>query len=212
MPKIFVSYRRDDDPNGAARVRDALAAKFGTSNIFMDVDNLLAGLRFDEELAKALAACDVFLAIIGNRWLELLKAKSASGERDYVCEEIAEALKPRIAVIPVRVGRDGQLAPLPRADDLPPAIRDLVHYQKHDVTHEHFGRDAGALADAIVAVRRHLRPAGASAVPYVPWRWIGATAVGVLGIAYAGAHYAGAPVPWPGAPAGRSIGQCRRPA
>jgi len=68
MPgKIFVSYRRDDDPNAAARIRDALTAKFGRSSVFMDVDDLLAGLRFDEELAKALAACDVFLAIIGPR-------------------------------------------------------------------------------------------------------------------------------------------------
>ena len=202
MPgKIFVSYRRDDDPNGAARVRDALAARFGKANIFMDVDNLLAGLRFDEELAKALAACDVFLAIIGTRWLDLLKAKAASGERDYVCEEISEALKRKIAVIPVRVGRDGQLAPLPRPDDLPTAIRDLVHYQKHDVSHENFGRDANALAEAIVAVRRHLRPTGGSVVPLVPWRWISATAVSVLGIGYAGAYYAGMPVPWPVSPA-----------
>jgi hypothetical protein len=47
MPsKIFVSYRRDDDPNGAARIRDALAARFGKASIFMDVDNLLAGQRF----------------------------------------------------------------------------------------------------------------------------------------------------------------------
>ncbi len=201
MAKIFVSYRRDDDPSAAARVRDALAARFGKANIFMDVDNLLAGLRFDDELSKALAACDVFIAIIGVRWMDLLEARAASGERDYVCEEISEALKRKIAVIPVRVGRDGQLAPLPRTDDLPPAIADLVHYQKHDVTHEHFGRDSGALADAIVAVRRHLRPAGGSAVRHLPWRSIGATAVGVLGIGYAGAYYAGAPVPWPGTPA-----------
>jgi TIR domain len=70
--KIFVSYRRDDDPNGAARIRDALTAEFSRSSVFMDVDDLLAGLRFDQELAKALAACDVFLAIIGPRWMDLL--------------------------------------------------------------------------------------------------------------------------------------------
>jgi hypothetical protein len=89
MPgKIFVSYRRDDVPGDARGVRDALAAKFGKSSMFMDVDNLFAGQRFDEQLAKALTACDVLLAIIGPRWMELLKAKSANGERDYVHEEI----------------------------------------------------------------------------------------------------------------------------
>jgi hypothetical protein len=122
MPsKIFVSYRRDDDPNGAARIRDALAARFGEASIFMDVDNLFAGQRFDEELAKALASCDVFLAIIGPRWMDLLKTKASGGDRDYVREEIAAALNRKIVVIPVRVGREGQLLPLPRQR---PTLRD----------------------------------------------------------------------------------------
>jgi hypothetical protein len=50
--KIFISYRRDDDPNGAARVRDGLAKTFGESNLFMDVDNLLAGQRFDRPASR----------------------------------------------------------------------------------------------------------------------------------------------------------------
>jgi hypothetical protein len=65
----------------------------------MDVDNLLAGQRFDEELAKALAICDVFLAIIGPRWMALLATKTASGERDYVREEISAALARKILVL-----------------------------------------------------------------------------------------------------------------
>ena len=94
MPgKIFVNYRRDDVPGEARGVRDALASQFGKANVFMDVDNLLAGQRFDLELAKALDACQILIAIIGPRWMDLLKAKSGSGERDYVREEIAEALK-----------------------------------------------------------------------------------------------------------------------
>jgi hypothetical protein len=160
MAKIFVSYRRDDNPAAAARVHDGLAAKFGKSDLFMDVEDLLAGLRFDQELAKALGACDVFIAIIGERWLELLKAKAAAGERDYVREEIAAALHRSIVVVPVRVGREGKLAPLPRPDELPSDIRDLVQYQKHDVTHEHHGRDVAALAEAIVAVRQIVQAAG----------------------------------------------------
>jgi len=201
MPgKIFVSYRRDDDPNGAGRIRDALTAKFGPSSIFMDVDNLLAGLRFDEELVKALAACDVFLAIIGPRWMDLFKTKASSGDRDYMREEIAEALRRKIVVIPVRVGREGQLPPLPRADDLPSEIRDLVHYQKHDVTYEHFRRDASALVDAITAVRRHVRPeTPRRVIPRVPWGWFVAAAAIVLTIGWVGAHQMGVSVWWPSA-------------
>lgn len=80
---------------------------------------------------------------------EQLKAKSEGGERYYVREEIAAALKRDIVVIPVRVGREGQLPALPRASDLPPEIRNLVLYQKHDVPHENFGRDIAALIAAI---------------------------------------------------------------
>lgn len=156
--KIFVNYRREDDANGAARVRDALAANFGNANVFMDVDNLLAGQRFDQELTKALAQCDVLIAVIGPRWMELLQARAASSERDYVREEICEALKRKLTVIPVRVGREGQLAPLPPRERLPEDIRDLVLYQKHDVAHERFRGDADALIAAIRAGRRALQP------------------------------------------------------
>jgi hypothetical protein len=33
---------------------------------------------------KALSNCDLLLAIVGPRWMELLEAKSANHERDYV--------------------------------------------------------------------------------------------------------------------------------
>ena len=94
MPgKIFVNYRRVDERAFAARVRDRLAQAFGTANVFMDVDNLMAGQRFDRELEKALAETDVFLAVMGHRWMDLYRARQASGERDYVHEEIAGALR-----------------------------------------------------------------------------------------------------------------------
>jgi len=43
----------------------------------MDVDGLRAGQRFDVELAKALDACDVFLAVIGPHWMDLLRQRHA---------------------------------------------------------------------------------------------------------------------------------------
>jgi hypothetical protein len=195
MPsKIFVNYRRDDDPNGAARLRDGLAAKFGRANVFMDVDNLLAGQRFDEELARALSECDVLVVVIGARWLEQLKRRQASGERDYVREEIAEALRRKIVVIPARIGREGQLPLLPRADELPEDIRDLVLYQKHDVTHERFGRDIADLIEAITIIRRTKRPQWGA--PKISWRWISASVLATLVVGYVGAYYLGARVPW----------------
>ena len=165
--KIFVSYRRDDVAGDARGIRDALTAKLGKAHVFMDVDNLLAGQRFDRKLDEALEACDVLIAVIGPRWMDLLAARTSGGARDYVRAEIAAALKRGIVVIPVRVGQEGRMPPLPRGDDLPEDIRDLVLHQKHDVAHERFGRDMADLILAIQTVRRGERNA-------VPWGKIAA--------------------------------------
>src|SRR5262249_43919676 len=113
-----------------------------------------AGQRFDEELNKALATCEVLIVVMGRRWLQHLNGRLATRERDYVREEIAGAIRRRIVIIPALVGREGRLPQMPRPDQLPDDIRDLVSYQKHDVVHEHFGRDIAALIDAIVRVRK----------------------------------------------------------
>jgi TPR repeat protein len=144
----------------------------------MDVDRLLAGQRFDRELDKALAKCDVLIAVIGWRWMELLSDQAQRGKRDYVRDEIAAALKRDIIVIPVIIGREASMPPLPLAEDLPENIRDLVFYQKHNVTHESFSRDAAHLVAAIKAVLRDRRGPR-------PWRAIAAAAVGVISLVLA---------------------------
>ena len=148
--KIFVNYRRDDAKAEAARLHDRLAQSFGAANVFMDVDNLLPGERFDLRLKEALAGTDVFLAVIGARWMDLLEARAGSGERDYVREEIAAALAAKLVVIPVLMDR----APLPKAASLPEDIRELALFHKHDVVYESFGRDVQALIAAIEAHRQ----------------------------------------------------------
>jgi formylglycine-generating enzyme required for sulfatase activity len=160
--KIFISYRRDDERAPAARIRDRLAASFGERHVFMDVDNLLAGQRFDKELETALAQCDVFIAVIGNQRANLLTERQAANERDFVVDEIAAAIARGIPVIPVLV--DG--APLPQAEALPASIATLPLHQTHEVKHESFGRDVEALIAAIRAVRS-LRRTGAR--QRVPW-------------------------------------------
>ena len=170
MPgKIFVNYRRDDARDMAARIRDRLAATFGDANLFMDVDNLLAGQRFDKELEKALGQTDVFLAVIGPRWLDLLAERQANGERDYVRKEIAGALQRGIVVIPVLIERTA----LPRHDTLPKDIRDLVLHQSHEVTHARFGRDVEDLVETI----RFARKAGGGRAAL---RWAAAAILALL--------------------------------
>src|SRR5882672_10170566 len=173
--KIFVSYRRDDAPGDARSIYERLGRSFGEGNVFMDVDQLLAGQRFDRELDKALAECDVLIAVIGSRWMDLLSEHARHGKRDYVRDEIAAALQRDIIVIPVMMGREANMPPLPVAEDLPENIRDLVLYQKHNIAHESFGRDAAHLIAALQSLLRKRRG---------PWRAI--AAAGVSGLALAG--------------------------
>jgi tetratricopeptide (TPR) repeat protein len=147
--KIFICYRRRDEPGGASRLYDRLIKRFGKANVFMDVDNLLPGQRFDRELDKALSQCDVLIAVIGSRWMELLYEYARGRKRDFVREEIAEALKRDIVVIPVLIGLEEYMPSLPQRDDLPEEIRDLVLHQKYGITYESFDRDAGRYPEMV---------------------------------------------------------------
>ena len=191
--KIFVSYRRDDSASGAAGLRDRLATAFGAANVFMDVDNLLIGQRFDRELEKALAETDVFLPIIGPKWMEILQARIAGDERDYVREEIAGALKRGILVIPILIER----ALLPRISDLPEDIREMVLHQKHDISHEHRGRDVGALVTGIMAARKSSPSTTATLWPKRSWRVVSALVGAVLVAGAVATYVAGVATPWP---------------
>jgi hypothetical protein len=163
--KIFISYRRDDAPGDARGVCERLEREFGKANVFMDVNKLLAGQRFDHVLDEALSQCEVLIAVIGPRWIELLPEQVRPGKRDFVREEIAAALKRKIIVIPVLIGREGHMPPLPNPDDLPEDIRDLVLYEKHSIEHESFDRDTAQLTTEIKSVLRSRRRA-------MPWRRI----------------------------------------
>src|SRR6185312_250661 len=146
--KIFINYRRDDSISTAGRLHDRLAQTFGRKNLFMDVDHIPAGVDFGDYLNSQVAACDVFLAVIGPNWLD---AKDDDGHRrfdnpdDFVTIEIAAALARKIRVIPVLV--DG--ARTPKADRLPDSVKPLVRRNAVEVRNTHFGRDAEALANKV---------------------------------------------------------------
>jgi invasion protein IalB len=156
--KIFINYRRDDSISTAGRLHDRLAQAFGRKNLFMDVDHIPAGVDFVEYLNGQVAACDIFLAIIGPNWLN---AKDEYGRRrvdnpdDFVSVEIAAALaRNSIRVIPVLV--DG--AHTPKADKLPDSIKPLVRRNAVEVRNTHFGRDAEALVEKVREALRGGRP------------------------------------------------------
>jgi LCCL domain/TIR domain len=146
--KIFINYRREDSIGTAGRLHDRLAQAFGRKNLFMDVDHIPVGVDFVEYLNTQLAACDVFLAVIGPNWLD---AKNDDGGRrlhdpgDFVAIEISAALARKIRVIPVLI--DG--ARMPDSRELPEPLKPLVRRHAITLRHAHFGRDAEALIERV---------------------------------------------------------------
>jgi hypothetical protein len=124
--KIFISYRRSDDPGFALFVHERLEQEFGGANLFMDVEgHIKPGDDFAKVLNDWVAQCDVLLAIIGEDWIG---ARDEDGNRrlekesDFVRIEIASALKLDKRVIPVLVNK----AEMPRADELPESLKPLA--------------------------------------------------------------------------------------
>jgi hypothetical protein len=152
MASIFISYRREDSAGYAGRIFDALSARFGKDEIFIDVDDIKAGEDFFKVIQETENRCSVLLAIIGKNWLTIQGADGhtrLSNPQDFVRAEIAAGLRggpnggPR--VIPVLVGG----ASMPRAEDLPEDLAGLVRLEALSIEDTHFHQDLAQLMDAI---------------------------------------------------------------
>ncbi len=64
MPRIFISYRRDDSAGHAGRLHDRLVGHFGEGLVFMDVDTIKPGLNFVEVVQEAVGSCEPGVASI----------------------------------------------------------------------------------------------------------------------------------------------------
>ena len=87
--RIFISYRRGDDPFAVGRLRDVLAQRFGESEVFLDVLSVETGAHFENVIEKMIDASDVVLVMIGDRW-ETTAQRDAT--IDYVELEVGFAL------------------------------------------------------------------------------------------------------------------------
>ena len=63
----LLSDRREDASGHAGRLYDLLAARYGTERVFMDIDAIPLGSEFAETINRAVASCDVLIALMGRR-------------------------------------------------------------------------------------------------------------------------------------------------
>lgn len=146
--RIFINYRRGDDPGFTGWLRERLEDVFAADRLFMDVDSIGPGLDFVRVLEDQVEKCDVFLAVIGPRWLD---ARDEAGNRrldnpdDFVRIEIESSLKLGKRIIPVLVNN----ADMPRAEHLPEGLKPLARRNAVRLTHERFKADAQGLIKAL---------------------------------------------------------------
>ena len=120
---------------------------FHRDAIFMDVDDIPAGVDFVDAITEAVGRCDLLLAVIGDNWVDLMRQERAEhkGERDWASVEIAAALKKNIRVIPVLV----QGADMPAADALSEELVALRRRNALRVEHRSFESDMERLVDSV---------------------------------------------------------------
>jgi hypothetical protein len=193
--KIFINYRRGDEPGFTQALLGRLEQAFPAERLFIDVDNIPPGEDFVRMLESQVAQCDAMLTVIGNNWLDAIDERGGrrlDDPHDFVRIEIESALKLGKRVIPVLVHQ----ARMPYPDELPEAIRPLSQRNAVRLTHERFRSDVQGLIKALqgaiedVASRRSsaVGASGRAVKPLEPPSSRRAlAALGVLGVVLIGA-------------------------
>jgi hypothetical protein len=148
MPKILVSYRREDSAAYAGRLADRLRGHFGADNVFVDIDTIQPGQDFVDILERSVSSCDALVAVIGRTWLSGLDAsgrRKLDSPEDFVRMEIATALRRGIPVVPTLVAG----AAMPAAADLPDDLSKLARRHALEISDLRFHQDADRLVEAL---------------------------------------------------------------
>jgi hypothetical protein len=156
--RIFISYRREETAYPAGWLFDRLAQHFGAAQIFKDVDSIKLGDDFVQVITRAVGACDVLLALIGDQWLTITNDRGRprlEDPDDFVRLEIKAALERNVRIIPILV--DG--AKMPRADDLPAGLVGLERRQALELSPSRFEYDTSRLLNVLDMTLAEVRTA-----------------------------------------------------
>jgi hypothetical protein len=148
--RIFINYRRDDTGGSAGRLSDSLTDYFGPERVFRDVDGIAAGANFEEVLHRTAQDADAMIVLIGRQWARITDDNGQvrlHDPNDWVAREIAAGLQRGIPIYPVLV----ESAVMPRADELPPALKPLARYNAISISDQRWASDVVRLA-RIVAI------------------------------------------------------------
>lgn len=117
--RVFISYRTSDGADKATALARDLDALFGQEQIFLDKDDLPAGSRWRDEIARTLHASPILLVLVTPNYLG---ARDGAGRRcierddDPPRDELGAALAAGAHIIPLMC--DG-VTQTPPASELP---------------------------------------------------------------------------------------------
>lgn len=147
MPgKVFINYRRGDEPGYTQALFQRLEAEFDRAQLFMDVEGYIKpGDNFVRVLEEKVAECDVLLAVIGPRWIDIrdeTEQRRLESEEDFVRIEIVSAITQGKRIIPVLVNN----ARMPGKKELPKPLESLADFHAIRLSHDRFLADCQGLA------------------------------------------------------------------
>ena len=100
----FISYRRDDSAQISQGLYFQLKARFGSGQLFMDVNSVMVGQPWPTRIQTRLQKASVVLAVIGPGWLtaaDKFGRRKLDAPTDWVREELSVALSDGIPIIPL---------------------------------------------------------------------------------------------------------------
>jgi hypothetical protein len=148
--RIFINYRRDDTGGAAGRLSDSLERYFGPHRVFRDVGGIEAGADFEDVLHNTAQAADAMIVLIGRQWTRVAGDDGRArlhDPNDWVAREITAAIERKIPIYPVLV----ESAVMPRAEELPAALKPLTRYNAISISDQRWALDVTRLA-RIVAI------------------------------------------------------------
>lgn len=155
--RVFVSYRREESSAYAGRIYDAMVARFGEENVFMDVE-MPPGVDFVERIEEVLSGCAVLIVVIGPAWPDIADRDGRPrlhDPADFVRREVAAALRRSdVIVIPALVGG----AAMPRNGQLPEDLHPLTRRNALELSDGRWRYDVSRLHGVLDEVVRPPSP------------------------------------------------------
>ena len=185
--RIFISYRSSDGADKATALARDLDELFGQAQVFLDKEDLAAGSRWRDEIARTLSDAPILLVLVTPNYLGALDAAGKlciDRDDDPVRDELATAVAANAHVIPLMC--DG-VSQTPPESSLPPPFDQLSERTWRRLRAYDWREDVARLADDLRAMGIVDRVAAApsATAPSIP-----ASADGVAGGTWTGRRLA----------------------